>query len=138
MVDPENKNSHVDAVMFFAASRRPEHIAAPTLLVQILKEKAFDKLRTEHGLGYNAGMKLELRPQQSAIKIYVECSQYSCLEAARITLDFVKEAPGIVEQLSPQELESYREGCIKSADKKNRNARPISMVGVGINLLTNV
>ncbi|KAF4467511.1 peptidase M16 inactive domain-containing [Fusarium albosuccineum] len=109
MVDPENKNSYVDAVMFFAASRQAEHIAAPTLLVQILKGKAFDRLRTEHGLGYRVGMKLELGPQQSAVKIGVECPQHSCLEAARVMLNFVKEAPSILEQLSPKELERYRD-----------------------------
>jgi secreted Zn-dependent insulinase-like peptidase len=88
MDDPENKNSHVDAVLFFADSRQAKHIAAPTLLVQILKEKAFDKLRTKDGVGYVAGIDLELGPQQSAVKVYVESSQYSCLEAARIMLDF--------------------------------------------------
>ncbi|KAL8298040.1 hypothetical protein RB597_007008 [Gaeumannomyces tritici] len=50
-VDPRNKNSSVNAVIFFAPSRRAQYIAAPTLLVQILKAKAFDKLRTEQALG---------------------------------------------------------------------------------------
>ena len=78
-------------------------------------------------------MDLELNPQQSAVTVYVECSQYSCLEAAQIMLKFIKEAPDIVEQLSPKELERYRECCIKSADK-NPNARRIPSVGVGMDL----
>jgi len=118
MVDPKSENSYVNAIMFFAASRQAKHIAAPTLLVQILQTKAFDRLRTENGLGYVAGMCLEVGPQQSVVRVYVECPKHTCLEAAEFMVEFIKEAPGMVEQLSPEELEKYREACIKTSDKK--------------------
>ena len=33
-------------------------------------------------------------------------------------LEFIREAPGMVEQLSSEELEKYTEACVKTADKK--------------------
>ncbi|OAL21287.1 hypothetical protein AYO20_11405 [Fonsecaea nubica] len=120
MFDPENENSHVNAVIFLGASRRAEHVAAPLLLVQILKTKAFDKLRTEHGLGYSVGMVTDTGPQQSALSVYVECPKHSCLEAARFMLEFIQEAPGMVEQLSPEQIEEYTEACTKHIDTEIR------------------
>lgn len=117
MVDPENANSHVKGVMFFAASRQAKHIAAPMLLVQVLRQRASEELRNEHGF-YAAGVQLETGPQQSAISIHVECSDCSCIEATEFMLKFIKEAARTVELLSPEELEEHRAACINSSDKK--------------------
>ena len=40
VLDPQNKNSFVEAVVFLGASRLTEHIAAPTLVVQIFKDNS--------------------------------------------------------------------------------------------------
>ncbi len=117
MVDPGNENSHINAVIFLGASRRPEHIAAPILLNQILKRTAFDALRTEHGIGYSVGMCCDVLPQQVALRVYAQSSTHSCLEAAQIMLDFMEQTPGIVEKFRPEELEEHRQACIKSIDR---------------------
>ncbi|KAI0813666.1 hypothetical protein GGR55DRAFT_541719 [Xylaria sp. FL0064] len=55
---------------------------------------------------------------ESALRVYVECPKHLCLEAARVMLEFIEQALGIVEQLSPEEVEEYRKACMKSSDTK--------------------
>ncbi|TAQ87399.1 hypothetical protein B7494_g4276 [Chlorociboria aeruginascens] len=89
--DPKNENSHA---------------------------RAFDTLCTQHGLGYVMGMANKNRPQQSTLSLHVECPKHSCLEAAQIMLDFIKETLYMVEQLNLEELEEYQQACIKNIDTK--------------------
>lgn len=59
MVNLENNNSYVKAVICITASRQDKYITASIFLVQIFKKKAFDKLRIKHGLGYVTSIDLE-------------------------------------------------------------------------------